>query len=58
MLDLYSTLFTVMLQKVGSLFKKNKNINNVIIIIPCYNLLSNTVRSNPYCELKNQSLSI
>ena len=48
-----------MLQEVGSLFKK-KNIyiyiNNVILIIPCHNSLCNTVRSTPYCELKNQSL--
>ena len=47
-----------MLQEVGSLFKKNEHINNVISIIPRYNPLSNTARSTPYCELKNQSLFV
>ena len=48
-------LFTAMLQEVGSLFKKIIIIH-VILIIPCYNPLSNTVCFTSYCELKNQSL--
>ena len=31
-----------MLEEVGSLFKKNIYINNVILIIPCYNPLFNS----------------
>ena len=50
-LDFYLSLFSVMLQKVGI-----KNIHYFIIIIPCYNPLSSTVRSTLYCKRKSQLL--